>query len=55
MPSTWSRGSWQGARGNLMCLSPQSKEIAEVSRGRLGASPGVYQKVLGDRRGGVAP
>lgn len=52
MPSTWSRGSWQGASGNLMCLS---KEIAQVSRGRLGASPGVYQKVLGDRRGGIAP
>lgn len=42
MHSTWPRGSGQGASENLMCLDPQSKEVAEVSRGRLRASPGVY-------------
>lgn len=31
MLSTWPTGSWQGASGNLMCLDPQSKEVAEVS------------------------
>lgn len=49
MLSIWPTGSWQGASGNLMCLDPQSKEAAEVSTGRLGASLGVYQKALGDR------
>lgn len=54
MLSTWPTGSCQGASGNLMCLDPQSKGVAEVSRGRLGASPDIYWKALGDRKGGIA-
>lgn len=33
MRSTWPRGSGQGASENLMCLDPQSKEVAEADLG----------------------